>query len=299
MEWRWLRYFVETADTGTVSAAAEALHTTQPSLSRQLRQLEQSLGFDLFIRAQGRLRLSSAGREFLPIARDLLLRTRIAEDAAAALAAGRMTRLSIATPPTTLVDIVAPFLATFGPDDPIPSVAEVETTQDVRTLAWENDLVVAPHGSPADLARRELARLPVLAYVPPTHAWADRTSVRLDELVTEPVIANTPAVRSRRVVEQAVEQAGLRLGELIETSDGQVAQALAAAGRGVAVVADDPRFELRPLRIDGGPSPLEVHLHAVWRHDHHAAATLTAIADRLYAFCVTLYGPTLAAHEDR
>ena len=61
MELRTLRYFVETADTGTVSAAADAVHVTQPALSRQLRQLERELGTNLFDRVGGRLLLSPGG----------------------------------------------------------------------------------------------------------------------------------------------------------------------------------------------------------------------------------------------
>ena len=72
MELRTLRYFVETADAGTVSAAADAVHVTQPALSRQLRQLERELGTNLFDRVGGRLLLSPVGRELLPLARDIL-----------------------------------------------------------------------------------------------------------------------------------------------------------------------------------------------------------------------------------
>ena len=53
MELRTLRYFAQVVEAGTVSAAAEALHVTQPGLSRQLRQLERELGIPLFDRMAG------------------------------------------------------------------------------------------------------------------------------------------------------------------------------------------------------------------------------------------------------
>ena len=59
MELRHIRYFVETAEAGTVSGAAARLHLTQPGLSRQLRQLERDLGMQLFDRSAGRLGLSA------------------------------------------------------------------------------------------------------------------------------------------------------------------------------------------------------------------------------------------------
>src|SRR5262249_29975187 len=74
MDLHTLRYFVAVADTGTVSAAAEVVRVTQPSLSRQLRGLERDLGVALFERGHGRLTLSPAGRQLLPRVRDLLTR---------------------------------------------------------------------------------------------------------------------------------------------------------------------------------------------------------------------------------
>lgn len=61
MELRLLQYFWMVADVGTVSGAAEQLHITQPTLSRQLRELEDELGTPLFDREKGRFRLTEAG----------------------------------------------------------------------------------------------------------------------------------------------------------------------------------------------------------------------------------------------
>ena len=98
MELRTLRYFVETADAGTVSAAADAVHVTQPALSRQLRQLERELGTNLFDRVGGRLLLSPVGRELLPLARDVLTRAERLAVAAATLSQGRLERLMLGRP---------------------------------------------------------------------------------------------------------------------------------------------------------------------------------------------------------
>ncbi|WP_332664595.1 LysR family transcriptional regulator, partial [Aeromicrobium sp.] len=74
MELRTLGYFVAVAETGSVSAAADVVHVTQPAISRQIRQLESELGVELFARSAGRLQLSAAGRQFLPHAQDVLRR---------------------------------------------------------------------------------------------------------------------------------------------------------------------------------------------------------------------------------
>ncbi|MEU9482458.1 LysR family transcriptional regulator [Streptomyces decoyicus] len=74
MEIRTIRYFLTVVDTGSLSAASRALHVAQPSLSRQMRQLETSLGCELFVRHRGRLHISPAGARLLPVARDLVTR---------------------------------------------------------------------------------------------------------------------------------------------------------------------------------------------------------------------------------
>ena len=98
MELRHVRYFLAVVDAGSVTAASHLAQVTQPSLSRQLRFFENSLGVTLFTRSGGRLALSAAGRQFVPIARDLARRADAAAEAAATLAAGRLQHINIAAP---------------------------------------------------------------------------------------------------------------------------------------------------------------------------------------------------------
>src|SRR5271169_1892143 len=70
VELRHLRYFVAVAEAGSLTVAAEQrLHTAQPSLSRQLRDLEQEVGAQLFTRGARGITLTPAGRVFLDNAR--------------------------------------------------------------------------------------------------------------------------------------------------------------------------------------------------------------------------------------
>ncbi|TNC34614.1 LysR family transcriptional regulator [Mumia zhuanghuii] len=298
MELRVLAYFVATAEAGTVSGAAVALHMTQPALSRQLRGLERELGVDLFTRARGRLTLNAAGTQFLPVARDLLRRADEARDAASALAAGRLEALTIATRTTTLTDVIAPFVAGLRPDDPVPTILETEVGDPHLALRDGADLALVFDRPGPDLAGAPIAVLPVWAYVRADHAWAGRRSVALDALVAERLVVLRAGMRARHVLDVAVETAGLALGSHVESSHPQVAQALAAAGRGVAVVTDDPRFDLVPLEIEGAHGPVRVHLWAAWEPDHHAAGTLADLTSRLRAFCVARYGEGVAPPTD-
>jgi LysR family transcriptional regulator, hca operon transcriptional activator len=83
MELRHLRYFIAVADAGSLTVAAEQkLHTSQPSLSRQIRDLEQEVGVQLINRSAHGIELTSAGKAFLDHARAALLQAEAAKEAA-------------------------------------------------------------------------------------------------------------------------------------------------------------------------------------------------------------------------
>src|SRR6202050_5490950 len=83
MELRHIRYFVAVAEAGSLTLAAEqSLHTSQPSLSRQIRDLESELGVRLLTRRGRGIELTPAGRTFLDHARSLLSQIEAATEAA-------------------------------------------------------------------------------------------------------------------------------------------------------------------------------------------------------------------------
>lgn len=289
---RLLTTFSTVAELGSVSAAAEALHVTQPALSRQLQQLERQTGIALFHRHHRRLSLTAAGHTFLAAARDVLTSAEGARSLAEALAAGRLERVRAAAPTTTLTDVVAPFLATLGPDDPLITVHEANAAEAIDGLGDDLDLAVLTVPPPRHLTSAPVARLPVWAYVPSDHPYAGRSGVPVAELADERLITLEPGARPRTLLDEALAGAGAAASEVIACSNPQVAQALAAAGRGVAVVSDDPRFDLeRTLVIDASGAPLTLTLVAAWDPRHHAAVVLAGLAERLAAFCSERYPP--------
>src|SRR3977135_3417808 len=83
MELRHLRYFIAVAEEGSVTLAAERrLHTAQPSLSRQIRDLEKEVGAQLLVRSVRGIELTAAGRAFLDHARLALSQVQAAGEAA-------------------------------------------------------------------------------------------------------------------------------------------------------------------------------------------------------------------------
>ncbi len=291
MELRTIRYFVAVADAGSVTAAATRVHVTQPSLSRQVHQLEHELGLTLFTKINGRLALTAAGRSFLPLARDLLHTAETARAAAGDIGSGKLQHLTIVAHAVTLSDVVAPFIATFGPDDPLPSVAELHLHDGYDALDQGADLVLGAVPPSADFAHLWVAQFPIWAYVLPTHPLADRDTVALEELIDHELLLMDQDSHIRWTLDAAMAGAALSYHGTKEFSSSQVAQAVAAADRGVAVVSDEPRFGLERRSISGPMGSLRVNLYAVWHPRHHAAGSLADFATRLSAYVVDQYGP--------
>src|SRR6188474_2719441 len=88
MELRHLRYFIAVAEEENVSRAALKLHVSQPALSRQIRDLEDEIGFPLFERSAKSVRLTEAGRVFLRESRVVIQSADHAVQTARAVATG-------------------------------------------------------------------------------------------------------------------------------------------------------------------------------------------------------------------
>lgn len=295
MEIKRLRYFLAVVRAGTVTAAAERLHLAQPALSRQLRHLEDELGVVLFDRSGPRLRLTSAGRQLIDSATDLVSRADQIESVAHHMAHGGLRRVVVAASETTIHEVVAPFVARLSPTDPFVSIREVPAQQVPHTVAEGADLGVAAtepvaHG----LSWQPLTDVPLRAYVAATHPWAveRRGSVELAELVREPLVLLTGEHPARAVLDRAVVAAGLAFAHVEESSTARMIQALAAAGSGVGVVTDLPHFSAYPLLINASDgNPLRLALHACWSTQHYAAPAIASFVARLGEFAIAHVRP--------
>lgn len=289
MEERLLTAFVAVAEYGSVSEAARVLRITQPALTRQLQKLQKDLKLKLFHRVGISLELNNAGREFFPVVQRILNQHEQARQFARRLAAGRFTEISFGAPGTTLIDVVVPFVATLSPQQMRASVEELPLDFSLNQAVNTYDLVVMPLSPIGGVKSLHLVDLPVWVYVAKNHPWYGMTEVDLEDVVEQELVVTTRSFKSRRVFDGALEVSGLRPQSLTETNSGRVAQALVATGDAVAVVTDDPAFELHPIKIRMDQSYLNVQLHAAWRNDHYADHEVSAIAGQLREFVTDRY----------
>ncbi len=113
MELRHLRYFVAVAREENVSRAALRLHVSQPALSRQIRDLEDELGFSLLTRSAKAVKLTEAGRLFFVEAQGVLRRVEEAVKTARGVASGQNEELPIAYAPMPTVQFLPATLRIF------------------------------------------------------------------------------------------------------------------------------------------------------------------------------------------
>lgn len=293
MDIRHLRYFLAVVEHGTVTAAARRLHVAQSAVSRQIQALERSLGVTLFTRNGPQLTLSEAGTRMLAVATDLVTRADRAKALARQLAEGTLARVSVAAASTTITEVLAPFVATLTPDDPFVSVGAVAADAVHNAVRTTHDLGIAATEPPSkDLAWRALTAVPLRAYVSRDHPWArdGKTAVTVAELLRGNLILPVPEDPTRGTLDRAVAAAGLAYGTGT-TEDNPwppLRQALAASGRGIAVMTDLRQFDSHAALVtDPHGNPLQLALHACWNHAHYAAAAIETFVTRLETFAAT------------
>jgi LysR family hca operon transcriptional activator len=266
MELRHLKYFIAVAEELNFTRAAVRLHTSQPSLSQQIRQLESALGVALLERSRQYVALTSAGRIFLREARDILARLDHAGKLAKQAADGRAGDLSIGTFPAAdvrILPLLRPLIAERLPHLRLilHSKYAVEPTAGLMAGTLDVAFMRGPIQSD-ELDSRELLREEIVVMLPAHHALASRKSVPVELLDDLPCItmdrslapglhdAIAALYRQARIRMHAVSSADNVLGHL----------RLVQEGLGFALLPDSmgallpPGVVQKPLKCDPAPT---------------------------------------------
>jgi len=288
MELRHLRYFVAAAEAENVSRAAVKLHVSQPGISRQIRDLEEEIGFPLFKRSPKSLKLTEAGKVFLDEAKSVLQRADEAVNNARAAAAGARDELHVGYAPSLTVKILPPALRRFQQQFPkvrvsLHDLSTEEMLAGLRDGTLHVALTVQPRKkSLRGLIFKLLARYSMCIAVAPTHPFAKFKSVALAQLATEPLVgyrrADYPDYHEH--LENLFAPTG-RTPPVAEEHDG-ITSIIAAVetGRGYALVPEPvvcmagPRVRVIPLK----PAGDELPVGAIWRKDADAEIVRSFVA---------------------
>jgi DNA-binding transcriptional LysR family regulator len=266
---RLVRYFSVVADHLHFGRAAQALHVTQPSLSRQISRLEKQLGARLLDRTPRGTRLTEAGEVFLPRAKALLRSA--AQAATHTRAAARPVRITIGHTPGLTLTPATRELRRGYPD------ADVHTLElawnDVRGALLEHrvDAVVARLPFPTDdLLVSVLYDEPRMLLMPVGHRLAGRESVTLDDIADEPMPrVPDPVWNAFWRIDPRPDGRRAPGGPFVAALEDKLE--LIAAGQAVAVI---PAIRAGGLRPDLTTVPLEGvepgHVALATRADDHS-----------------------------
>jgi len=254
LDLRLVRYFTVVAEHRHFGRAAEALRVAQPSLSRQIRHLEQQLGARLLDRTPQGSRLTEAGEVFLPLARALL---RSADQAAARTrAAAQPSRITIGY---TIGLIVTPAVRQLRREHPDADVQTLhldwnqprEALLDHRVDAVVTRLPLRTGGLHVTILYDE----PRVLLVPLDHRLAGKESVSIDDIADEPIPRlPDPAWNAYWRIDPRPDGSPAPDGPLVEAIEDK--NELIAAGQAVAVIpagvaVGSPRPDLTTIPLDG------------------------------------------------
>ncbi|WP_437123508.1 LysR family transcriptional regulator [Subtercola boreus] len=238
-----LRSFVEVAQLGNFSRAADRLHLAQPSLSRQIASLELDLGAELFHRARGGSTLTVAGDSLLPLARRMLADAESVRRELSELAGLERGRVRLGATPSLCISLVAEVLSDFHTAHPAIELHLSE--QGSRRLldelaAGELDLALITTSGPTAADRFAIAPLLVEELVvvssaaePPVNAHG---TIRLQDVAGLPQVGFSSTYDLRRTTDAAFSAAGLHPEVILEGAEMDAVLRFVERGLGVAIV---------------------------------------------------------------
>lgn len=249
-----LRSFHAVATHGSFTRAAEILHITQPTLSGQVKELEERYGIRLFVRQGRRIELTDIGKSAFAITQHLF---RHEEEVEQLLQSARALTSGILLVAADSPYLVTPLLAQFQRLYPGIQIS-IQYGNSQQLMSWVEShrcdvafLPIIPGGNDR-LFSIPLAPDKLVVFVNQSHVWAERRSITIEELSEQRIILREKGSHTRSIFEAAMAQAGGKLNDVMEISGREGVREAVAAGFGVGIVAATELMadsRLRALRI--------------------------------------------------
>ncbi len=236
-----LKAFAAVAEHGGFTPAARALGVSQPAVSRAVRDLERSVGFELFERAPKGARLTRAGESFLLNAREVIGAMRSAEESVAALGGLGHGRLHIGASTTIATYVLPAFIGRFLEDHAAVDVRlDSAHTRGIAQMLLDYHLDIALTEAPVlheKIQSRKWRTDHLVAVASPKHPLAARKRIPPSALAIELLLLREHESGTRAIVIEGLAAAGVIPGRTMEIDGPEAIKQIAAAGRGVAIVS--------------------------------------------------------------
>lgn len=241
MQIQQLAYFLAVAESLHFTRAAERVHVAQPSLSKQIHNLEIELGSELFHRVRGNVSLTPAGETLVPFARRILADVENARLQVHELAELRRGRLRLGATPSLCTGLLADALARFRSS--YPGIELVVIEQGSRDLVHQVsegaiDLAVITSALPQNDSAlvSEPILIEQLAVAVARDAEPDLAVIRMEDLRDRPLVMFREGYDLREMTLSACQQAGFEPTFAAEGGEMDAVLSFVQAGLGIAVV---------------------------------------------------------------
>lgn len=276
-----LRSFHAVAERRGFTAAAKALGIGQPTVTTQVKELEERYGVELLLRQGRRVELTEAGNALLDISRRIM---KLHEEADELLASsGRLETGQLrvaAVGPFHATEMVSLFLAKY----PAIKISMLLGNSDrtlARILNLEADVAVLAHVIDDPRVHSiPFSTHEVVVFVNADHPWYARESVSIGELEGQPLILRETGSTTRRAFETAIEKANVRITPLLEIGSREGVWKAVERGLGIGVVADFEFVQhpnLKTIRIADAEVRTEYRLACL--HDRQHSPKIRAFVD--------------------
>lgn len=292
-----VRAFITVAATRNFTRASEVLGLSQPALTTRVQQLEEDLGFRLFVRNARTVDLTSTGRELLPHFRRLLNEFEMTIGDARRFASGKHGLVRIACLPSCAATLLPDWIVRFRQEaGDSPFYVRDQVNSRIAAMVRENDVdfgIAVASGDQVDLDCEELLSDQLCAVFPPSHPLASAEQITVAELAPYPLILTTQGSSVREAFERGFAAVGAAFSPVCEATYMSTSVAMVKAGLGVGVLPSTA-VELRDAAILSRPiehPAFERHVVLLRRRN----AVLPPAAQRF----IEIIRSSTAAPEDR
>jgi aminoethylphosphonate catabolism LysR family transcriptional regulator len=251
-----LRAFHAVASEGSFTKAAGALHVTQPTLSGQVKTLEETYGVRLFDRRGRRVSPTALGQELLVLTRRLFSLEAETEHLLSAARGLRKGHLRVgADAPYHVTAALSDFTQRYpGIQLSLTVGNSAELARDLLEHKLDVAVLATVTGDPRFFAK-PLRHDRLVAFVAKTHPWARRRRIDLADLSEQRLVLREQGSATRQIFETAMARRGLPRGEVMDMNSREAVRETVAAGLGVGVVSagefsKDSRLAI--LELTGG-----------------------------------------------
>jgi DNA-binding transcriptional LysR family regulator len=238
-----LRSFLAVAECGGFTSAATRHGIAQPTLTRQVRELEERYGVKLFERSGRGVRLTEAGTQLQDYARRAFDELDKADGYLRMRARSELSVYSVRNEKlSSFIEMICGRVALA--DVRVSMMASRQVYDGLVTGACDFGMLTVPEDA-ADVDAFEIGTYPVLAYVAEKHPWRGAGEISLRDLEGQPILIAKRTAQTRLTFERETKRLGVAISILQEVDNFDVMIALVEAGRGIGIMGSVGQVELR------------------------------------------------------